>query len=163
MSRRSARPPEWPPQPPRPCPPPAQVIPLQPRWPSSHQKSNPTTANNKRTWKKVANRHKRNQRARQPHTQKEVMRMADNNGDFGAFLTGFIIGGLVGAVASLLMAPQSGEETREQIRQRGIELRSRADEEIKRIREQAEQTLAEVRAQTEEIQKRTQELVEEAR
>jgi gas vesicle protein len=32
--------------------------------------------------------------------------------EFGAFLIGFIIGGLTGAAISLLMAPQSGEETR---------------------------------------------------
>jgi gas vesicle protein len=89
--------------------------------------------------------------------------MADNNGDVGAFLTGFIVGGLVGAALSLLLAPQSGEETRTQIRDKGIELRGRADEEIKRFRETAEETLEEVRAQADEMQKRGQEMIEEAR
>ncbi len=32
--------------------------------------------------------------------------------EFGAFLVGFVIGGLSGAIVSLLFAPQSGEETR---------------------------------------------------
>ena len=48
--------------------------------------------------------------------------------EFGAFLIGFIIGGLTGAAISLLMAPQSGEETREYLRERAIELRDKAQE-----------------------------------
>ena len=43
--------------------------------------------------------------------------MADNDSDIGAFLSGFVIGGLVGAAVALILAPQSGEETRAQIRQ----------------------------------------------
>jgi gas vesicle protein len=89
--------------------------------------------------------------------------MADNNGDVGAFLTGFIVGGLVGAAVSLLLAPQSGEETRTLIRDKGIELRDRADEEIKRFQETADKTLEEVRVQADEMQKRGQEMIEEAR
>ena len=33
-----------------------------------------------------------------------------NDDDFGTFLAGFVIGGLVGAAVAMLMAPQSGEE-----------------------------------------------------
>ena len=51
--------------------------------------------------------------------------MARDN-DFGAYLAGFIIGGLVGAAAALLLAPQSGEETRTQIRDKSIEIRDKA-------------------------------------
>ena len=54
--------------------------------------------------------------------------MADNNGDLGSFLAGFIIGGLIGAGAALLMAPQSGEETRAYIKDKSIELRDQAAE-----------------------------------
>lgn len=89
--------------------------------------------------------------------------MADNGNEFGAFLSGLLIGGLVGAAAALLMAPQSGEETREQIKQRGIELRDRADEEIKHFRAQADQALADVRAQSAELQKKASTSLEEAR
>lgn len=38
-------------------------------------------------------------------------------------LTGLMIGGLAGAGAMLLLAPQSGEKTRTQIQEKGIELR----------------------------------------
>jgi gas vesicle protein len=54
--------------------------------------------------------------------------MADNNGDLGSFLAGFVIGGLIGAGVALLMAPQSGEETRAMIADKSIELRDRAVE-----------------------------------
>lgn len=54
--------------------------------------------------------------------------MADNSGDLGSFLAGFVIGGLIGAGVALLMAPQSGEETRALIGEKSIELRDRAYE-----------------------------------
>jgi gas vesicle protein len=42
-------------------------------------------------------------------------------------LTGLLIGSLAGALAMLLMAPRSGEDTRMQIREKGIELRDRTN------------------------------------
>ena len=51
--------------------------------------------------------------------------MADND-DFGMFLIGFVVGGVAGAVAALLLAPQSGEETRTLIKDKSIELRDMA-------------------------------------
>jgi gas vesicle protein len=47
-----------------------------------------------------------------------------NNNIFGIFI-GMLIGGLAGAVATLLLAPQSGQDTRTQIQEKGIELRDR--------------------------------------
>jgi gas vesicle protein len=43
-------------------------------------------------------------------------------------LAGLLIGSLAGAVAMLLLAPQSGKETRMQIQEKGIELRDRTTE-----------------------------------
>ena len=53
--------------------------------------------------------------------------MSDNDG-FGMFLVGFVVGGVAGAVAALLLAPQSGEETRTLIKDKSIELRDMAAE-----------------------------------
>jgi gas vesicle protein len=53
--------------------------------------------------------------------------MSDHD-DFGAFLIGFVVGGVAGAVAALLLAPQSGEETRALIKDKSIELRDKAVE-----------------------------------
>jgi gas vesicle protein len=92
--------------------------------------------------------------------------------EFGAFLIGFIIGGLTGAAVSLLMAPQTGEETREYLRERAIELREKASETAQTTYEQVEHTADEVRnrageiadrARTgaEDIQRRGQVIIEE--
>ena len=43
-------------------------------------------------------------------------------------LVGMLVGGLAGAVTMLLLAPQSGKDTRMQIQKKGIELRDRTTE-----------------------------------
>ena len=53
--------------------------------------------------------------------------MSDRD-EFGAFLVGFVVGGLAGAVTALLLAPQSGEETRTVIKEKAIELRDVASD-----------------------------------
>lgn len=88
--------------------------------------------------------------------------MADNDGDFGAFLSGFLFGGLIGAAAALLFAPKSGDEIRAEIMDRGIELRDRADTELRQIRSQAEDVLADVRTQAEDLQKKAKQAVDDA-
>ena len=45
-------------------------------------------------------------------------------------LLGMLVGGLAGAVTMLLLAPQSGKDTRVQIQKKGIELRNRTAEMI---------------------------------
>ena len=43
-------------------------------------------------------------------------------------LGGMLVGSLAGALTMLLLAPQSGKETRKQIQEKGIELRDRTTE-----------------------------------
>jgi gas vesicle protein len=97
-----------------------------------------------------------------------------SDNEIGSFLTGFIIGGLVGAAVALIMAPQSGEETRAQIRQRSIEIRDqastygedarrRAEEAAAAARNRAEKLAAEARAKGEEIAERGKGVVSEGR
>jgi gas vesicle protein len=87
--------------------------------------------------------------------------MSDNNNEFGAFFSGFLIGGLVGAAVSLLLAPQSGEETREIIRVRGIELRDQATQYADDTRIRAEEVARDAMATAEDLQKRGQVILEE--
>ena len=61
--------------------------------------------------------------------------MRENNSDFGAFLAGFVIGGLVGAATALILAPQSGEQTRGQISSKSGELRETGGQRINEYRE----------------------------
>ena len=93
--------------------------------------------------------------------------MGDNNSDFGAFLAGFVIGGLVGAATALLLAPQSGEETRTLIRDKSIELKDKASETATEARTRAEAGLADAQARAEaalaEAQARYEELAQQAK
>ena len=59
-------------------------------------------------------------------------------------LVGMLIGGLAGAVTMLLLAPQSGEDTRKQIQEKGLELRDRTTEIV-------EDTFAQVRSSVNKI------------
>ena len=76
--------------------------------------------------------------------------MSDRD-EFGAFLVGFIVGGLTGAVVSLLFAPQSGEETRAMIKDKSIELRDKASASAEAALARAEAAAAEARARADEL------------
>lgn len=82
--------------------------------------------------------------------------MSDRD-EFGAFLVGFIVGGLTGAVVSLLFAPQSGEETRALIKDKSIELRDKASVTAEQALAKAEAAAAEARARADELAKELRE------
>lgn len=87
--------------------------------------------------------------------------MADRDSDFGAFFAGLVVGGLIGAIAALLLAPQSGEETRTLIHDRSIELKDKAVEKAETARIKAEAAAAEARARADELIKLTQDKASE--
>ena len=76
--------------------------------------------------------------------------MSDRD-EFGAFLVGFLVGGLSGAVVALLFAPQSGEETRAMIKDKSIELRDKAQQSAEEALARAEAAAAEARARADEL------------
>ncbi|MGQ9455809.1 MAG: YtxH domain-containing protein [Armatimonadota bacterium] len=57
----------------------------------------------------------------------------------GHFLAGLGVGALIGAIAALLLAPKSGEETREDIAKATEELKKKASKVIEELSESAEQ------------------------
>jgi gas vesicle protein len=77
--------------------------------------------------------------------------MSSDRDEFGAFLVGFVVGGLTGAIVSLLFAPQSGEETRALIRDKSIELRDMASQSAEEGLARAEAAAAEARTRAEEL------------
>ncbi len=76
--------------------------------------------------------------------------MSDRD-DFGAFLIGFVVGGLAGAMAALLLAPQSGEETRALIKDKSIELRDQAAKQAELVSEKATQLAGEAKTRGKEL------------
>jgi len=61
--------------------------------------------------------------------------MSDNNNEFGAFMSGLLLGGIAGAITALLLAPQSGEETRKVILDKSLELKEKALETVEDARQ----------------------------
>ena len=66
------------------------------------------------------------------------------------FLAGVLVGGLAGAGAMLLMAPQSGQRTRAQIRRKGMDLRDQAVSSMEDAMNQARATSQEITAKVHE-------------
>jgi gas vesicle protein len=60
------------------------------------------------------------------HENQEYVYHTTNN--ILSVLGGMLVGSLAGAVTMLLLAPQSGKNTRKQIQEKGIELRDRTTE-----------------------------------
>jgi len=73
----------------------------------------------------------------------------ESHGQTGGFLMGLVFGGLIGLGAALLLAPASGEDTRQMLRQRAMEARDEA-------RDKAEQA----RAKAKELENSSREMLE---
>jgi gas vesicle protein len=90
----------------------------------------------------------------------------ENNGN-GTFWVGLIVGGLAGAVFTLLNAPRSGEETRSQLRTRGMELKDTAEQKLEEFLTQSRAVLDESQKQWtkagEEIKQIASEAIQEVR
>ena len=82
-----------------------------------------------------------------------------------SFLAGVLIGGLAGAGAMLLLAPQSGKVTREQLQLKGIELSKQTtvalDDAMSQARGKANQISTGVREKAEELKQRGQDIFDE--
>jgi len=88
--------------------------------------------------------------------------MSDNSNDLGAFLAGFVIGGLVGAATALILAPQSGEATRGQIVDRSREMRRAGEERVQQYRDMADTYAQEYRQRASQVIDETRGRLEEA-
>ena len=76
--------------------------------------------------------------------------MSEKN-DFGAFVMGFTLGALAGAVVSLIMAPQTGEDTRQMIKEKAIELKDKGNETFEETKRKAEVAYKDALTKAEEL------------
>ena len=83
----------------------------------------------------------------------------DTKGQASSFFTGFLIGGLIGAATALILAPQSGEETRTQIREKSIEIKEKAETTYGEVVEKIDASTAELRGRTEELSTKLDQLI----
>ena len=79
--------------------------------------------------------------------------------EVSSFFTGFFVGALVGGAAALLLAPQSGEETRAQIRDKGIELKEKAETTYGEVISEIEDSTGELRTRLEGLSAKMDELI----
>lgn len=86
---------------------------------------------------------------------------------FGSFVAGLLVGGLSGAGAMLLMAPQSGKKMRAQIQKKSIELRKQTTKAVEgavaQVRGKAREITDEVHDQAEALGQRGQDVIDEQR
>jgi gas vesicle protein len=83
--------------------------------------------------------------------ERKESNMSGKNSGFGDFVTGFLMGALVGGAIAILKAPQSGEETRAQLRTKSAELRDTAEQRM-------DEALTTVRSAAQDVSHRTEEL-----
>jgi gas vesicle protein len=83
--------------------------------------------------------------------------MSEDGGEIGAFMAGFVIGGLVGAATALLTAPQSGADTRAQIAAKSEELRLAGGEQIQHYGEVASSSWSDAQERMKETGEQVQE------
>jgi gas vesicle protein len=91
--------------------------------------------------------------------------MYERNNHIGSTILAFALGGLIGAAVALLMAPQSGRETRSMIMNKSNELKERAVETVDETRTKAEKAIDDLAHQTKDrvstLRDRGQEMMDE--
>lgn len=70
-----------------------------------------------------------------------------------SFLLGLVSGAVVGSALAALFVPRSGPQTREQIVERGLELKHQAEDVVDRAQKVATQTVAKVQESAQELLK----------
>ena len=75
------------------------------------------------------------------------------------FLAGFLVGGAIGAVAGILLAPKSGEETRAMLADTAKDVAKRADATVKEIQAKADDVVSDMQKKGDEIKEKLQCLI----
>jgi gas vesicle protein len=68
-----------------------------------------------------------------------------------SFFKGLVLGTIAGAVAGILLAPKSGQETREDIKKLAVDLKDKAEDTYERARKEVEKKIAQVKKAGEKL------------
>ena len=79
----------------------------------------------------------------------------------GSFLGGLILGATVGAALALLYAPQTGDDTRRQIKSKIEDLEKELDQMRTKLKEKGGEMKDEARKRIQELEKRIEKLMDE--
>lgn len=97
------------------------------------------------------------------NTKNQEFEYEEQSGHTITFLTGLVVGGLVGAVTMLLMAPQAGEKTRIELQSGALELRDRTaatmKDTITQVKAKANQIKADVQIKAQDLGHQGQDLL----
>lgn len=77
----------------------------------------------------------------------------------GKFLAGVIVGGAMGAIAGILLAPKSGEETRESLSDASKDVVKKTDRTVRDIQDKAETVVSDLQKKGDEIMEKVQSLI----
>ena len=77
----------------------------------------------------------------------------------GKFLAGFVVGGALGAIAGVLLAPQSGEETRELLSDASKDVVKKTDKTVKDIQDKADTVVSDLQKKSDEILGKIQSMI----
>ena len=77
----------------------------------------------------------------------------------GKFFTGVVVGAAIGAIAGILLAPQSGEETREKLSNMAKDVADKTDKTVKDIQEKADSIVSDMQEKGDEILGKIQDLI----
>lgn len=77
----------------------------------------------------------------------------------GKFLVGAVVGGALGAIAGILLAPQSGEESREMLNDASKDVVKKTDKTVKEIQDKADVVVSDLQKKGDEIMDKIQSLI----
>jgi gas vesicle protein len=89
--------------------------------------------------------------------------MEENGKDCGNFLKGFVIGGVLGALAGIFFAPKPGKELRSDFKEKGSEVLKDAKEIYADASKKALEIIEEAKHQAKELKKEADRHLSEAR
>ena len=95
--------------------------------------------------------------------RKEGFTMAENEKHCGNFLKGFVIGGVLGALAGIFFAPKSGKELRSDLKEKGSEVLEDAKEIYADASAKAKEIIDEAKHQAKELKKEADRYLSDAR